>query len=48
MSFSPRQSGMGILEYLLIIIIVILVVILLIKLFGPAVEQFVQQMLKNV
>jgi hypothetical protein len=48
MSFSPRQSGLGILEYLLIIVIIILVAILLIKLFGPAVNQFVEQILKNV
>ena len=47
MSFSPKSNGMGFLEYFLIIIIVILGVFLLVKLFGPAVSQFIAQALKN-
>ena len=47
MSFFSRPSGLGFLEYLLIAIIVILGVIILVKLFGPAVSQYIDQLLKT-
>jgi hypothetical protein len=47
MSFFSQRSGLGFLEYLLIAIIVILGVIILIKLFGPAVSQYIDQLLKT-
>ena len=48
MSFSPRQNNLGILEYALIIVIVILGILILVKLFGPAVSKYIEQVLKNV
>ncbi len=46
---SPRYVGkQGIIEYLLLIIIVILIVTIVIKLFGPAINNFIQNLLENV
>ena len=48
MAFPPNSEQKGLLEYLLIIIIVILLIMLLVKLFGPAVENYIEEFLKNV
>jgi hypothetical protein len=48
MSFFSQRGGLGFLEYLLIIVIIILGSIILVKLFGPAVNQFIDNLLKNV
>lgn len=46
---SPQyREGQGILEYLLLVVIVILFVLIISKLFGPAVSNFIQELLKNV
>lgn len=46
---SPQyREGQGILEYLLLIIIVILFILILSKLFGPAISNFIQNLLENV
>ena len=48
MSFFSQRGGLGFLEYLLIIVIILLGVIILVKLFGPAVNQFIDQIIKNL
>ena len=48
MSFFSQRGGLGFLEYLLIIVIIVLGVIILVKLFGPAVNQFIDQIIKNL
>jgi len=46
---SPQmREGQGILEYLLMIIIVVLFVLIIAKLFGPAITNFIQELLQNV
>lgn len=47
-SLFPRRNGYGILEYILIVAIIILIIILLVKLFGPAVRQFIEQSINNI
>jgi hypothetical protein len=47
MSFFSQRGGLGILEYLLIFIIVILGIFILVKLFGPAVSQFITNLVKT-
>jgi hypothetical protein len=47
MSFFSQRGGLGFLEYLLILVIIILGVVILVKLFGPAVSQFIDQLLKS-
>jgi F0F1-type ATP synthase membrane subunit b/b' len=42
------REGQGILEYLLMIIIVVLFVLIIAKLFGPAISNFIQELLQNV
>lgn len=48
MSHFPHRNGYGILEYILLVTIIILIVILLVKLFGPAVRQFIEQAISNI
>lgn len=46
---SPQyREGQGILEYLLLVVIVVLFILIIAKLFGPAVSNFIQELLKNV
>lgn len=46
---SPQmREGQGILEYLLMIIIVVLFILIVAKLFGPAINNFIQELLLNV
>ncbi len=46
---SPEyREGQGIVEYLLLIIIVALFVLIISKLFGPAISNFIQELLKSV
>jgi hypothetical protein len=46
---SPQyREGQGIIEYLLLAVIVILFILIISKLFGPAISNFVQDLLKNV
>lgn len=47
---TPHQykKGQGIIEYFLIIIIVILFVMIVAKLFGPAINNLIQESLQNV
>lgn len=46
---SPRYNqGQGVIEYFLIIVIVVLFVLIIAKLFGPAINNFIQESLQNV
>jgi Flp pilus assembly pilin Flp len=45
-SFAKR-GGLGILEYLLILTIIILGIVILVKLFGPAVNQFIENLIST-
>lgn len=46
---SPQyREGQGVLEYFLLVVIVILFVLIISKLFGPAVSNFIQELMKNV
>ncbi len=46
---SPKyREGQGIIEYLLLTIIFVLFVLIISKLFGPAISNFIQELLKNV
>jgi len=45
MSVFNQRRGLGILEYLLILIIIILGVVILVKLFGPAVSQYIENLI---
>jgi len=46
----PHQykSGQGFIEYFLIVVIVILFIMIAAKLFGPAINNFIQESLQNV
>jgi hypothetical protein len=45
----PKQvDGQGFIEYLLLIIIAVLFILIVIKLFGPAINNFIQSFLENV
>jgi hypothetical protein len=48
MGLPKYVKGQGIIEYLLIIIIVVLLILILVKLFGPAISNFIQTILENV
>ena len=48
MGFPKYVGRQGILEYLLLIIIVVMVITIVIKLFGPAINNFIQSFLENV
>jgi hypothetical protein len=46
---SPQyREGQGILEYFLLVVIAILLVFIISKLFGPAVSNWIQELMKNV
>jgi hypothetical protein len=46
---SPQnREGQGIIEYLLLVIIVVLSLLIISKLFGPAISNYIQELLKNV
>jgi len=46
---SPQSTqGQGIIEYFLLIIIGFLLILIISKLFGPAINNFIQQSLQNV
>ncbi len=46
---SPQSTqGQGIIEYFLLIIIIFLLILIISKLFGPAINNFIQQTLQNV
>lgn len=47
MSFFSQRSSLGVLEYLLVFIIIILGIVILVKLFGPAVNQFIENLIKT-
>jgi len=48
MRFPKYVKGQGITEYLLFIIIFILSILIIVKLFGPAISNFIQNFLQNV
>ena len=48
MGFPKYVRRQGIIEYLLLIVIVVLVITIVIKLFGPAINNFIQNLLENV
>lgn len=48
MGFPKYVRGQGIVEYLLLIIIVVLFIMIIAKLFGPAINNFIQDLLQNV
>ena len=46
---SPHhRENQGIIEYLLLIIIVVLLIVIISKLFGPAINAFIQELLETV
>jgi hypothetical protein len=46
---SPHNyEGEGIFEYLLLVVIVVLFILIISKLFGPAISNYIQALLKNV
>ena len=48
MGFPKYVKGQGIIEYLLLIIIIVLFIYIIVKLFGPAINNFIQNLLENV
>ena len=48
MKSSQYKQGQGIIEYFLIILIVVLLILIVSKLFGPAINNFIQESLQNV
>lgn len=46
--FSPKESGHGILEYVLIIILVGVIIFVLLTLLGPAITNFIQDLVSPV
>ncbi len=42
------KPGQGFIEYFLIIVIVVLFVMIVAKLFGPAINNFIQESLQNI
>jgi hypothetical protein len=48
MGFPKYVRRQGIIEYLLLIIIIILFITIIIKLFGPAINSFIENVLENV
>jgi hypothetical protein len=47
MSFFSQRGSLGVLEYFLIFIIIIMGIVILVKLFGPAVSQFIQNLIQT-
>ncbi len=45
MSFSPNEKGQGLVEYALILILLIIIVLVIIRLFGPSISDFVNNLL---
>jgi len=48
MGFPKYVRRQGFLEYLLLIIIVVLIITIIIKLFGPAINNFIENLFENV
>jgi len=48
MGFPRYVRRRGIFEYLLLIVIVVLIVTIVIKLFGPAINNFIENTLENI
>ena len=48
MGFPKYVKGQGIIEYFLLIIIIVLSIFIILKLFGPAINNFIQNLLENV
>lgn len=48
MGFPKYVRRQGFVEYLLLIIIAILIITIIVKLFGPAINNFIQDLLTNV
>jgi len=48
MGFPKYVRRQGFLEYLLLIVIVVLIITIIVKLFGPAINNFIQDILENV
>jgi pilus assembly protein Flp/PilA len=47
MSFSPNEKGQGLVEYALILILLIIIVLVVIRLFGPSISDFVNNILST-
>jgi pilus assembly protein Flp/PilA len=47
MSFSPNEKGQGLVEYALILILLIIIVLVVIRLFGPSISDFVNNLLST-
>ena len=47
MRFPKYIKGQGIIEYLLLIVIIVLFILIIVKLFGPAISNFIQNLLQN-
>ena len=48
MKIPKYVKGQGVVEYLLLIIIIALFILIIVKLFGPAINNFIQNFLENV
>ena len=47
MSFSPNEKGQGLVEYALILILLIIIILVVIRLFGPSISDFVNNLLST-
>lgn len=48
MSLHSSQKGQGLIEYILIFILVAIVVMVIAKLFGPAIQNYIDELLSAV
>lgn len=48
MSFDPRKSGQGIIEYVLFFVLVVLILWILWTLLGPAITEWIRGFLGNI
>jgi len=48
MPFPSKQSGQGIVEYVLIIILIVIVIFVIISLLGPAISEWINDLLESI
>ena len=48
MPFPSKESGQGIVEYLLIIILIVIVIFVIISLLGPAISKWINDLLESL
>jgi hypothetical protein len=47
MSFSPNEKGQNLVEYALIFILLIIIILVVVRLFGPSISDFVNNLLST-